>query len=214
MIVASVDTHTGDAVLLGLPRSLVKAQMPEGPARERFPDGYTGDGGPGNELLNAVWEYGENHPDVVPDSDRPGPDLLKGAIGATLGIKVDYYVLINMFGFKEIVDAFGGVKINITKPVPYGKENEKRIVNPEKVLRPGTKRLDGSKALWYVRSRSNSSEGGVHPIPEDRHRHQEGDLHRPAVGPAAAPGDVGVEGEERQDQQRDLQSTVDQALGS
>jgi len=158
MIVASIDTHTGDTVLLALPRNLQKARMPEGPARDRFPDGFTGDGIEGNQLLNAVWQYGQQHKDVVPGSKTPGADLLKATISETLGQKVDYYVLVNLFGFRDIVRAFGGVKIRITEPIPWGRENKLRIVRPDKVLQPGLQTLSGSEALWYVRSRSGSSD--------------------------------------------------------
>jgi polyisoprenyl-teichoic acid--peptidoglycan teichoic acid transferase len=150
MILASIDTHTGDTVLLGLPRNLQRAAMPNGPARERFPDGFTGDGAPGNNLLNAVWEYGVHHPDMVPGSDDPGPDLLKGTVGTILGQHVDYYVLVNLFGFRDIVQALGGVTIRITEPIPYGQQG--------RVLEPGLRKLNGNQALWYARSRTNSSD--------------------------------------------------------
>src|SRR5690606_6420661 len=80
MTVASVDTATGATTLLGLPRNLEEVPLPPGPARDRFPYGFTGDGtisSPG--LLNEVFQYAENHPEVVPgvpDGQR-GPTLLK-----------------------------------------------------------------------------------------------------------------------------------------
>ncbi len=151
VILASIDTRTGNTVLLSLPRNLQRAPMPPGPARRRFPDGFTGEGGgSGAGLLNAVWLYGQNHPALVPGSDAPGPDLLKATVGTVLGQPVDYYLLVNLDAFRDIVDAFGGVTLRVSEPIVYGQEN--------KVLRPGLRRLTGSQALWYSRSRTNTDD--------------------------------------------------------
>ncbi|WP_396452119.1 LCP family protein [Actinomadura sp.] len=152
MTLASVDTETGDTVLLSLPRNLERFPMPPGPARDRFPYGFTGDGPLNPGLLNEVYEYAEQHPDVVPGvpKNRRGPELLKATIAGILGLRVDYYILVDMFGFADIVDAMGGVKINVTEPIPYGLEGA--------VLQPGYRTLDGKEALWYGRSRTNSSD--------------------------------------------------------
>ncbi|MEU5993949.1 LCP family protein [Spirillospora sp. NPDC047418] len=152
MTVASVDTETGDTVLLSLPRNLEKFPMPPGPARDRFPYGFTGDGPLNPGLLNEVYEYAEQHPDVVPGvpKNHRGPELLKATIAGVLGLRVDYYILVDMFGFADIVDAMGGVKIKVTEPIPYGLQGA--------VLPPGYRTLDGKEALWYGRSRTNSSD--------------------------------------------------------
>ncbi|MEU8122845.1 LCP family protein [Spirillospora sp. NPDC049024] len=149
---ASVDTKTGDTVLLSLPRNLEKFPMPPGPARDRFPYGFTGDGPQNPGLLNEVYEYAENHPDVVPGvaKNRRGPELLKATVAGILGLRVDYYILVDMFGFADIVDAMGGVKLKITEPIPYGLQGG--------VLQPGYRTLKGKEALWYGRSRTNSSD--------------------------------------------------------
>ncbi|QFG26488.1 LCP family protein [Actinomadura sp. WMMB 499] len=152
MTLASVDTSTGDTVLLSLPRNLESFPMPPGPARDRFPYGFTGDGGLNPGLLNEVYQYAEDHPDVVPGVPKGerGPTLLKATISGILGLPVDYYILVDMFGFADIVDAMGGVKINILQPIPYGQRGD--------VLQPGYRTLTGKEALWYGRSRTNSSD--------------------------------------------------------
>ncbi|WP_338071568.1 LCP family protein [Actinomadura bangladeshensis] len=152
MTLASVDTETGDTVLLSLPRNLEHFPMPPGPARDRFPYGFTGDGPLNPGLLNEVYEYAEQHPDVVPGvpKNHRGPELLKATIAGILGLRVDYYILVDMFGFADIVDAMGGVRIKVTEPIPYGLQGA--------VLQPGYRKLDGKEALWYGRSRTNSSD--------------------------------------------------------
>ncbi|MFC5183751.1 LCP family protein [Actinomadura harenae] len=152
MTVASVDTRTGETVLLGVPRNLEHFQMPPGPARDRFPDGFTGDGPLTPGLLNEVFQYAEDHPDMVPGvaKNHRGPTLLKQTIEGILRQHIDYYIMVDMFGFADIVDAMGGVKVKITEPIPYGRDGG--------VLQPGERTLHGKEALWYGRSRNDSDD--------------------------------------------------------
>src|SRR6266545_3677518 len=55
MTLASVDTRTGDTVLLGLPRNLEHFPMPAGLPQQRFPNGFAGDGPQTPGLLNEVY---------------------------------------------------------------------------------------------------------------------------------------------------------------
>ncbi|MEV5576108.1 LCP family protein [Spirillospora sp. NPDC052269] len=152
MTVASVDTRTGETVLLGVPRNLEHFQMPPGPARDRFPDGFTGDGPQTPGLLNEVFQYAEDHPEMVPGAPprHRGPTLLKSTIEGILHQRIDYYIMVDMFGFAAIVDAVGGVKVKITQPIPYGRDGG--------VLQPGERTLHGKEALWYGRSRNDSDD--------------------------------------------------------
>jgi polyisoprenyl-teichoic acid--peptidoglycan teichoic acid transferase len=152
MTVASVDTRTGDTVLLSLPRNLEHFPMPDGPPRQRFPDGFVGDGPQNPGLLNEVYEYAEYHPDIVPGvaKKRRGPTLIVDTISGILGQPIDYYILVDMFGFADIIDAMGGVKIKIDQPIPYGQRGD--------VLPPGYRTLHGKEALWYGRSRNDSDD--------------------------------------------------------
>jgi anionic cell wall polymer biosynthesis LytR-Cps2A-Psr (LCP) family protein len=150
--VASIDTRTGDTVLIGLPRNLEHVPMPPGPARNAFPDGFTGDGPENPGLLNEVFEYAENHPDMVPGvpDGRRGPTLVSQTIAEILGQPIDYYVLVDMFGFADIVDAMGGIRLRIVSPIPYGEDGG--------VLQPGDRVLSGKEALWYSRSRNETDD--------------------------------------------------------
>jgi LCP family protein required for cell wall assembly len=149
---ASIDTTTGRTVLLSLPRNLQSFPMPPGPARDRFPNGFTGDGPLNPGLLNEVYDYAENHPEVVPGTpkNRRGPELVKATVSEILGQPIDYYILVDMFGFADIIDAMGGVRLRIDQPIPYGQRGE--------VLRPGNRKLGGKEALWYGRSRTDSDD--------------------------------------------------------
>ncbi|MFI6739401.1 LCP family protein [Nonomuraea sp. NPDC050451] len=153
MTVASVDTETGATTLFGLPRNLQRVEFPEGPARDQFPYGFTGTGPDTPGLLNEIFQYAEDHPEVVPGVERRrrGPILIKQTIGDILGLRVDYYALVDMKGFAEIIDAMGGVKVTIKEPIVYGKYREG-------LLPAGTRRLSGEEALWYGRSRTDSDD--------------------------------------------------------
>ncbi|GAB2806441.1 hypothetical protein GCM10027176_09330 [Actinoallomurus bryophytorum] len=162
MTVASIDTKTGNTVLLSLPRSLQKFPVPPN-LRSKWPYGYTGDAPdpqhPGSVgLLNELYIQGEDHPELVPGGyprGRRGPHMVENVIGYLLGLKIDYYVLVNLDGFKDIVNAMGGVTVHVEKDLPIGGEivNGVQTRPPTGVLRAGTHHLDGEKALWYGRSR-------------------------------------------------------------
>jgi polyisoprenyl-teichoic acid--peptidoglycan teichoic acid transferase len=162
MTVASIDTKTGNTVLLSLPRSLQKFPVPPN-LRSKWPYGYTGDAPdpqhPGSVgLLNELFIQGEQHPELVPGGypkGKRGPHMVENVIGYLLGLKIDYYVLVNLDGFKDIVNAMGGVTVHVEKNLPIGGEivNGVQTRPPTGVLKAGTHHLNGNQALWYGRSR-------------------------------------------------------------
>ncbi|GAA3409808.1 LCP family protein [Streptosporangium vulgare] len=153
MTVASVDTRTGDTVLFGLPRNLEDVPMPPGPARDRFPYGFQGEPPYTPGMLNEVYQYAEDYPEMVPRQNKRhrGPTLLKRTIGGILGLDIPYYAMVDMRGFVEIVDAIGGVRVRIKEPIVYGRQNEG-------LIEAGRRRLSGEEALWYGRSRTDSDD--------------------------------------------------------
>lgn len=155
MILASIDTHTGNTVLLSLPRNLMRAPLPPGTALSKAYGGtFYGAGPEGNWMLNAMYlEVPQNHPDVYKNSDHPAADVMKMTIGYILGVKVDYFALVNLDGFKKLVDALGGITVNINYPIPVG-GNADTNVPPDRYLQPGKNvHLGGADALWYARGR-------------------------------------------------------------
>jgi LCP family protein required for cell wall assembly len=155
MQVASVDRRTGKALLVALPRSLQRAPFPEGsPMREQFPDGFT-------DLLNAVYPYGAEHPDLFPGASNPGAEAIMQAAGEITGLPIDRYVLINLGGFRDVVDALGGIDMYVTERVPIGGEHYDDgsvKVQPVGWIEPGPRHLDGYHALWYARGRFNTDD--------------------------------------------------------
>jgi polyisoprenyl-teichoic acid--peptidoglycan teichoic acid transferase len=156
VIVASMDADTGDTVLFSLPRNLQRLPFPPGSELDQhYPHGFTDPSGdPLESMLNAV--YGKvpvRYPRLFPDAENPGAEALEQGVSAALGIPVDYYVLINLKGFQEVVDAIGGVTVNINEPIPIGGNTDKGVP-PRDYLDPGpNQHLGGFEALWFARGR-------------------------------------------------------------
>jgi len=71
---------------------------------------------------------------------------------------VDYYVLINLRGFTKLINALGGITININTYIPVGGNTDLGIP-PEEYLKPGpNQHLNGRNALWYARGRYGSDD--------------------------------------------------------
>jgi LCP family protein required for cell wall assembly len=152
---ASVDLRTGNTVVFGLPRNLENVRFPPGsPMHRRFPDGFRlppNPDGSREDLLFAVWEYADRHPELFGGRTGMGPEALKDAVGHTLGLKVDWYVLVNIWGFARIIDAIGGLTLTVEQDVVFGKYNEG-------LIKAGTRRLKGADAMWYARSRTHTDD--------------------------------------------------------
>ena len=158
--VASVDTDTGRAVLFGLPRNMQRVPFPAGsPLDEQFPRGFVcADGGC---MLNGIYTYALDHPELFPaglsDIER-GTSAMKQAVGAALGLDIHYYAMVDLAGFEGIIDALGGIQIDVQSRVPIGGNADDPSAPVEGYIEPGLQVLDGHRALWYARSRTDSSD--------------------------------------------------------
>ena len=158
VIVASIDTASGATTLFSLPRNLEELPFPEGPLRDVYPDGfesYTESDG----LLNSVYRtVPAEYPGILGPTDNLGADALKLGVGEALGLTIDYYLLINLDGFRTLVDILGGITVNINEWVPVGGDDSAGI-RPDDYLRPGPAQLlTGEDALWYARGRYGLSD--------------------------------------------------------
>lgn len=152
MMVASIDLESGYTTLFGIPRGLGDVPLPEHIANYMGTSHFSGQ-------LN--WLYGEaaEFHDLAPEGHDPGLYVLKGAVEALLNLRIDYYAMVDMEGFVRLVDAFGGIDINVRQPVHV------RIMSPIEgegwqtfEIDPGEHTFDGREALAYARSRSGTSD--------------------------------------------------------
>jgi LCP family protein required for cell wall assembly len=159
VIVASIDTDDGATTLFSLPRNLEDLPFPaSSPLADLFPDGFDA-GSESESLLNAVYRNGPAlHPDVLGATDNPGADFLKLGVGEALGLDLDYYVLINLEGFSRLVDALGGITVDVNYWVPIGGEPSRGTL-PDDYIRPGPdQEMDGATALAFARGRFGLSD--------------------------------------------------------
>jgi polyisoprenyl-teichoic acid--peptidoglycan teichoic acid transferase len=169
MMVASINTRTGDTVLVGIPRNLENVPFPASdPLHAIWPHGFGPCPDPvtGAEqcLMNAVWqEAAGNHPDLFPGIKNPGLVATRDVIGDILGLKIDYTTVIDLRGFQELVDAMGGVDINATERVCVDCKSDGRggIIwssGKPRWIDKGPQHMNGHEALWYARSRAQSDD--------------------------------------------------------
>jgi LCP family protein required for cell wall assembly len=154
MTVASVDANTGRTVLISLPRNMERVPFPEqSPLHAKFPKGfYCPDR---SCMLNAVYTYAMNHRNLYPGVENPGVEATKEAIEGATGLEINYWVLVDLKGFEALVDAVGGITMDVYRRVPIGGGSAKLYGYVE----AGKGRhLNGREALWFARSRSDSSD--------------------------------------------------------
>jgi LCP family protein required for cell wall assembly len=154
VIVASIATETGETTLFSLPRNLEELPFPaDSPLAEVYPDGFDA-GSESESLLNAVYRNGPaEHPDILGRTADPGADFLKLGVGEALGLDLDYFVLVNLDGFSRLVDALGGITVNVNYYVPIGGIPDSRTL-PDGYIAPGpNQHLDGPRALDFARGR-------------------------------------------------------------
>ncbi len=152
MIVASIDTKTGKTTLIGLPRSLQKVPFPEdNPLSKEYPNGFDC----GSEcLLNAVWRQADTDKAYLFKGQKnPGLITTRGVISEITGLRIDAYTIINLSGFKSLVNAMGGVTVDVKERLPIGSETP-----PVAWVEAGKRKLDGEEALWFSRSRKSTDD--------------------------------------------------------
>jgi LCP family protein required for cell wall assembly len=159
VIVASIDTETGATTTFSLPRNLEELPFPpDSPLHDAYPDGFWA-GSESESLLNAVYRNGPaENPDILGPTDNPGADFLKLGVGEALGLSIDYYVLVNLEGFSQLIDALGGITVNVNYYVPIGGEPSLGYL-PDDYIAPGpNQHMDGERALHYARGRFGLSD--------------------------------------------------------
>lgn len=90
--------------------------------------------GVGEDKINAAFASG-------------GPELTVNTLENLTGVPLEDYVVVHFGGVEEIVDALGGITLEVDQPIRVGIDGH-RVYIPA-----GTQRLDGLEALAYVRYR-------------------------------------------------------------
>jgi LCP family protein required for cell wall assembly len=130
MMLLHLDPETHDVAYLSIPRDL-RVEIP----------GY------GTSKINAANQIG-------------GPALTIETVKALTGLPIDHVIVVDFDGFKELIDAIGGIEVNVPKAILSN-----RFDCPYKPARcagwegwrfeKGRQKMDGRRALIYARIREN-----------------------------------------------------------
>ncbi|WP_110955260.1 LCP family protein [Anaerosinus massiliensis] len=131
LMVATVDPGKKEASILSIPRD----------TRVKI-------SGHGYDKINHAYAFG-------------GHNLTKDSVENLLGVPMDYYILIDIKAFTRIIDAIGGVDIDVEKRMYYedpydDSEGHPLVIN----LRPGMQHMNGETAIQYVRYRDEEGDIG------------------------------------------------------
>ena len=129
LMIATLDPKKHQAALLSIPRD----------TRVKIK-------GNGFDKINAAYAYG-------------GYKLTQDTVENFLGTPMDHYVLINIQAFQRIIDAIGGVDIDVEKRMFYEDpwDDDGGLVID---LYPGEQHMDGKTAITYVRYRDEEGDIG------------------------------------------------------
>jgi LCP family protein required for cell wall assembly len=149
LIVASVDPVKGSVSMFSIPRDTVDVPVPAS-ARALYGATY-------NNKINSYYSSAKANSDTFPNGPAAA---LRELLSELYGIRIDYSVMVNFSGFKQIVDTLGGIRITTKNPIvdetyPAGAGHLRRIRMPV-----GVRTMDGQEALIFARSRYGSSDFG------------------------------------------------------
>ena len=154
--VMSINADTGAMVNIGIPRNLQHAPIPaDSPLREFYGESW-------DDLINAAYKdvtdkHEDAYPNAVKNGSTPGIEATRDLVEGVTGLKIHSYVMVNMSGFKQLVDALGGLTVDVKERLPIGGQRDDAS-DAIGWIETGVQRLDGYHSLWYARSRHGTSD--------------------------------------------------------
>lgn len=129
LMIASIDPKSNQASLLSVPRD----------TRVKIK-------GHGFDKINAAYAYGHER-------------LSQDTVERLLGLNIDHYIIINTKSFAKIIDALGGIDIDVPKRMYYEDpwDDDGGLVID---FKPGMQHMNGAKAITYVRYRDEEGDLG------------------------------------------------------
>lgn len=165
--VVSVEAATGKVTIIGIPRNLENVPFVAGsPMVAQYPNGYGADGCKVDVcLINSIYTEvqtvtPELYPNAKAKASQPGIEGMRDAVEGVTGLKLQYYVLIDMQGFSDLIDALGGVTIDSVGRIPIADQVDANGQPPPDApwIEPGVQKMSGFTALWYARIRAGSND--------------------------------------------------------
>jgi LCP family protein required for cell wall assembly len=151
LIVVHVDPLQKWASMLSIPRDTL-VQIPN----DECPNAA-------GTKINAAYSCGYRNPEIYGSGIEPqdaGAAIAAETVEQFLGIKISYTAQVDFNGFQKIVDALGGVTIDVPRPIldpeyPTEDKGYMRLYIPA-----GLQRMDGTTALRYARTRHADNDFG------------------------------------------------------
>ncbi len=149
--VASIDAETGRTVLVSLPRNMQNFPFAKGSVmHEQFPQGFDCE----HCMLNGVNTWALDNKELFGKAENPGVDATISAVEGITGLKMNYWAMVNLKGFRDLVDAVGGVTLNVRSRIPIGGLGS----DVYDYIEPGKQKLTGFETQWYARAREGSDD--------------------------------------------------------
>ena len=149
ILVASIDPVNKNASLVSIPRDL-----------------WVTPNGGGGTKINAVYANAKYHQQAVNSKDpaaaeQAGIKAIEDQVTQVLGIPVNYYMLVDFQAFKQAVDAVGGVDLTVPPELAVSEHlwDETAGKNYYLNVAAGPNHFDGTRALFFTRSRHTSARG-------------------------------------------------------
>jgi LCP family protein required for cell wall assembly len=143
IFIVTVDPKTDSTGILGIPRDLL-VDIP-----------YSSGSGTYQDRINSVYVAGE-----LNGYDQGGVELMKEVLKSNYDIDIHKYVMVDFQGFESIVDALGGIDVDVPERVfdPYYSETELPGDYLPQDFEVGQHHMDGQTALAYARIRFSSDD--------------------------------------------------------
>ncbi len=153
IVIASVDPVNNKVALLSIPRDLW-VKIP----------------GNGYQKINAAYADGkmESKAKTMAGKEQDGLNLLDQTIAPVVGIPIHYHVVVDFSAFKDVVNALGGVTVDVTQnELNWPSYNPYELWDPTiawenhnnpVIAKEGVQTMNGSQALLFARSRETSSD--------------------------------------------------------
>jgi LCP family protein required for cell wall assembly len=149
--IASIDAETGRTVLISLPRNMQNFPFRKGSVmHEQFPKGFDCE----HCMLNGVFTWALDNKELFGKSKNPGTDATIMAVEGITGLEINYWAMVNLKGFRSLVDAVGGVTLNVRSRIPIGGLGS----DVYDYIEPGRQKLTGFETQWYARAREGSDD--------------------------------------------------------
>lgn len=146
IIIASIDPINDKMDLLSIPR-----------------DFYVKIAGQGSDRINAAYLYGResSNSDNVSDQQKSGINFIDQTLEPIIGVPIHYHAVVDFEAFRAAVNALGGVDINVSKELAVKESlwDEGTRRNYQLNVPAGQQHFDGTRALFFARSRYTSAGG-------------------------------------------------------